>query len=324
MLSLRRFAAAWIASAILALAVPVRAAEVDKYLPEDTEVVVVINAEQLFDAPAIKKHMVKPLRTFIQQNDAIKDILNDLDFDPFEDLTSITAALTVLGSETKGLIIFHGDFDETLLAEKAEEVAEELGDVFTIHRAGAHPIYEVKPQGGGKPLFIGILDDSTIVAGPEAQYVRDAFAKSRSKKQARVQQALRDLIEHVDEDQSIWFAATANAFAKGDWSGDEHARKSLEKMTGITAGLTVDRDLQIDFAIAAKSAASAKELAQEINLALEQAKKLFPSLAEQHRELSSLQDVVGSVRVTTQGSTVTLQANIREELVENSLKALRK
>src|SRR5207302_6181163 len=105
-------------------------AEVDKYLPEDTEIVVVINAEQLFDAPVVRKHALKPLRELIQKSEAITDILDDLDFDPFQDLTSITVAVTMLGSEAKGLIILHGDFDETLFAEKAEEVAKEMGDVF--------------------------------------------------------------------------------------------------------------------------------------------------------------------------------------------------
>src|SRR5262249_36130032 len=151
----------------------------------------------------------------------------------------------------------------------------ETGNLVKIHHAGQQTIYELHPEGSGKPLFVGIVDDTTIVAGPEKRFIGDAFIKSRSEKPARVKKELRELLEQVDAEQSIWFAATANAFLKGDWSGDERSRKSLQKMTGLTAGLTVDRGIQVAFAISAKSAAHARELGQEIKLGLEQAKGLL-------------------------------------------------
>src|SRR5438105_7424663 len=122
MLSLRRFPVMLIAGAMLALALPVRAAEVDKYLPEDTEIVVVVNAKQLLDSPVVKRHFLKQIREVINSNDQITEILDDLEFDPFSDLTSITVALTMIGSDAKGLIIAHGAFDKDNFEDKAEEV----------------------------------------------------------------------------------------------------------------------------------------------------------------------------------------------------------
>jgi hypothetical protein len=55
MLRLRRFSILLIAGVVLALALPLRAAEVDKYLPDDTEIVVVLNAKQLFDSRVPKE-----------------------------------------------------------------------------------------------------------------------------------------------------------------------------------------------------------------------------------------------------------------------------
>src|SRR5262249_35388884 len=148
--------------------------------------------EQLFDAAVVKKHLLKPAREFLQQQNEVTKILEALDFDPFEDLTSITVALTTLGNEAKGLIIVHGDFDETLFAEKAEELAKETGNLVKIHHAGQQTIYELHPEGSGKPLFVGIVDDTTIVAGPEKRFIGDAFIKSRSEKPARVKKELRE------------------------------------------------------------------------------------------------------------------------------------
>jgi hypothetical protein len=317
--SLRRFPILLTAGAVLALALPVRAAEVDKYLPEDTEIVVVLNAKQLLDSPVVKNHFVKQIREVINSNDQVTEILDDLEFDPFSDLKSITIAMTMIGSDAKGLIISHGNFDKAKFEDKAEEIADEMGDVLKVHKEGNYTIYEVTVAGGGKPVFIGVIDETTIVAGPEKQYVLDAFAKGEGKKDGAVKKEIQELIEQVDAKQSIWFAATADAFLKGDLSRDEKARKNLEKVNGITAGITVHRGIKAAFVIAANSADSASELAQEIKTGLEQMKGLLPLLAEQNKELAPFVDTLGSLRVNTEGSTVTFKGEVTEELIEKSL-----
>jgi hypothetical protein len=320
MLRLRRFPIALIAVAVLAVVLPARAAEVDKYLPQDTEIVVVVNARQLVDSPLVKKHLLNHIQEFIENNDEITEILDDLEFDPFADLKSITAALTMVGTEAKGLIIVHGNFDEAKFVDKAKEVARDKSDILKIHKEDEYTIYEVNVDGGGKPLFVGIVDEHTIVAGPEKQYILDAFAKALDKKDSAVSREIAELIEKVNAKQSVWFAATANAFLRGDLSHDEKARKNLEKVNGITAGITIGRDVKAAFTIAANSADSAKELAREIKTALEQAKAFLPLLAEQSKELAPAIDVVGSLRVNTEGSTVTIKGEVSEELIEKSLK----
>lgn len=318
--SLRRFPIYLIAGVALVLALPVRASEVDKYLPPDTEIVVVVNAKQLFDSPVVQKHLLKPIREFIKNNEQITEILDDLEFDPFKDLTNVTAALTMIGSHAKGLIIAHGNFDKAKFEEKAEEVAKEMGNVLRIHNEGERTIFEINAEGTGKPLFAGVVDNSTIVAGPEKQYVLDAFAKGEGKKRGAMKKELRDLIEQVDAEQSIWFAATANAFLNGDLSHDEKSKNNLEKMNAITAGVTVDRGIKAAFAIAAKNADNAKELAQEIKMGLDQAKGLLALLAQQNTNLAPFIDAVGNLRVRTQGSMITLKIDISEELVEKGLR----
>jgi hypothetical protein len=309
-----------IAAALFVLALPVHAAEVDKYLPEDAEFVVVVNAKHLFDSSIVQKHFVKQAREFIENHAEITGILDDLDFDPFEDLTSITAALTMVGTEAKGLIIIHGDFDEEAFADKAEEVAKQKGSVLKIHTKGERTIYEVKVEAGGKPLFVALVDETTIVAGPEKQYVIDAFAKAEGEMGGTVRTQTGRLIEKVNAKQSIWFAATANALLKGDLSHDERARKNLEKIEGITAGIRVDRGIKVAFAVEGNSDDNARKLAQEIRSGLDQAKGFLTLFAEQNKQLTPLIDVMASLRLTTEGRTITLGAEISEEVIEKSLR----
>src|SRR5260370_23085737 len=153
MLILRRLQLGLIVGAVLALALPVRAADVDKYLPEDTEVVVVVNAKQLLDAPLVKKHLLEHVRAHLQSNSELVNPLSSLGFDPFNDLTSITAALPMLSNDAKALIITHGQFDKAKFETKAEAVAKEKSDLLKIHKEGDRKVYEIKHEGAEKPSF---------------------------------------------------------------------------------------------------------------------------------------------------------------------------
>lgn len=316
---LRRVQTELIAGALFALALPLPAAEVDRYLPDDTEVVVVINAKQLLDSPLVKKHFLEHIRGAVKSNEDATKILEALGFDPLKDLTSITAALSMIGNDAKGLVIAHGTFDKAKVEAKAEDVAKDKGDVLKIHKEGDRKVYEVKIEGGEKPVFVGVMDATTIVAGPDKQYIVDAFAKGAGKT-AALKKEIQDLIEKADANQSLWFAATANAFLKGELSSDDKAKKNLEKMHSITAGVTADKGVKISFAVSTKSPANAKELAEEIKEGLNQAKGLLALVAEQQKAIAPLVDTVGNLRVNTEGSMITLQTDLGEDLIEKILK----
>ncbi len=320
MLILRRLQLGLLVGAVLALALPVRAADVDQYLPEDTEVVLVVNAKQLLDSPLVKKHFLEQMRELIKTNAEVANILSSVGFDPFKDLTSITGAMTMIGNDAKGLLITHGQFDKAKFEAKAEEVAKDKSDVLKIYKEGDRKVYEIKHEGPEKPHFVGVVDPTTIVASPDKQYVLDAFAKADGKKKGPVKKAIQDLIGKIDSKQSVWFTATANAFLKGDFSGDDKTKKNLEKMDSITAGVTVDKGVKVDLAIATKSAANAKELAEEIKEGLSQVKGLLALMADQDKNLAPLVDTVGKLQVNTEASTITLKSEVSEETIEKGLK----
>lgn len=318
MRTLRRLQMAWIVGAVVALASPVRAAEVDKYLPENTEVVAVVNAKQILDAPLIKKHFLEQLREHLKGSSELMTVLDSLGFDPFKDLTSITVALPALSSDAKPVIITHGNFDKAKFEAKGEEVAKEKSDILKIHKEGNRKIYEVKHE--GPPNFVGLIDATTIVAGPEKQQVLDAFAKADSKAKGTIKKATQELVEKADAKQSIWVAITANAFLKSDVPIDDKAKKALEMLDSITAGLTVEKGVQLRLAVATKSAANAKELAQKLKDGLGEVKGLVALFAEQKKELAPLVDLVGNLQVSTEGNTILVKSDVSEENIEKALK----
>src|SRR5437879_12168888 len=103
MLTSRRLQLGLLVGAALVLVLPIRAAEVDQYLPEDAEVVLVVNAKQLLDSPLVKKHFLEQMRDLMKTNTEVANILSALGFDPYKELTSLTEAMTMIVNAPKGL-----------------------------------------------------------------------------------------------------------------------------------------------------------------------------------------------------------------------------
>src|SRR6266478_1706885 len=116
------------ALAIFALAVPGRAADVNKFLPDDAEIIMVLNVQQILQSPLVQKHGIAHAKQFLQTDDKVKKILEALGFDPLKDLTRLTAAASAVSQDAKGAIIVEGNFDVAKFEAKAEELVKEKSD----------------------------------------------------------------------------------------------------------------------------------------------------------------------------------------------------
>jgi hypothetical protein len=82
----------------------------------------------------------------------------------------------------------------------------------------------------------------------------------------------------------------------------------------------VDSDVKAEVVFAAKGPDSAKDLSGEIKDGLEQAKGIVAFLISQKKELAPLADVIDTIKVTTQGSTVTVKGHVDADLIEKAVK----
>src|SRR5262249_40501017 len=150
-----------------------RAADIDPYLPEDTEFVVNVNVRQIIDSPLFKKNALEAAQEALRGNDQVQDILKELGFDPFKDLDRVLAASPGGTEEDRGLIIVHGKFDVAKFQAKAEKVAKEDAEHLKIHKilGGKHLLYEVTTPELDSPLFVVLANRDTILASPGKDYV---------------------------------------------------------------------------------------------------------------------------------------------------------
>src|SRR5260221_12512416 len=102
---MNRYCRSWLLVAAVALvATPVNAAELDKFLPDDTQVIATINIRQIIDSGLAKKfELGKELENLMGQNDEAIKVLKSLGLDPLKDINRITAAHSGKEDEKKGL-----------------------------------------------------------------------------------------------------------------------------------------------------------------------------------------------------------------------------
>lgn len=308
------------AGALLLLALPVRGAEVNKFLPDDTEFVMTVNMQQIMDSPLVKKYAMEHIKVLMQSDDHVKKTLEALGFDPLKDLTSLTAAGAGFGPDSKGIIIAQGKFDQAKVEAYAEKMAKDNAEAVKVDKFENHKIFEIKVPGEDKPMFAAVVDSQTIIAVSDKAGLKDAFDRAAGKKQSNPRKELLALLEKVDTKQSMWMALPASVLAKSPLGEDYRAKKIVEKIDNVTMGFTVSKGLQMGVTVLTKTADGAKELTEEVKTGLEQAKGFVALIAGQQKELAPLADLIGSIKVETEGTKIMLKSEVSEELIDKNLK----
>jgi hypothetical protein len=303
-----------------------RAAELDPYLPEDTESVLNVNVRQILDSALIKKNLLSMAQEALRGNDQVQDVLKDLEFDPFKDLDRISVASPGGTEKDRGLIIVHGRFKVAKFKAKAEEVAKNDGEHLKIHKVlgGKHLLYEVNVPESDDPLFVALAGEDTILVSPGKDYVIDALKKiGKSEKPALKDKKVQALLEKLDARQSLSLAMVKNPDIKkalDNLPGDIKAM--IEKVQALGGGLTIGDEVKMELVVTTKNARDAKELRDSakagLNLILGFAAAFTQNDAGPEAEF--VVELIKSLRVTSNGQAVVVKGRISSDLIEDTIK----
>ena len=304
-------------------AAPARAAEVDKYLPDDTQEVVMVNVKQLLDSGLFKKYGMEPAQQALKDNGDIADILKDLGFDPFKDLDRVVVGSAGGDDPEKVLVIAHGHFDLAKFKAKGEDAAKTNPDHLKIHKRDKGPvIYEVKLPQSDTPAFVALADKNTMLVSPGKDYVIDALKKIDAPKPTVKNKDIQALIERMDGKQTVSMAVLGGALTKGGDLSGFIPKETLESIDAVGGGLTVGDDVKLEVVVTAKSADAAKDIREGVNDKLKQAEAALALLATQQKELEPVLEIVKSMKTTAKDKTVSLKGEVSAELIEKIIKSV--
>lgn len=313
-------------TAVLVIVPLGRAADMDPYLPEDTEYIVNLNLRQLVDSDLFKKHLRDLAQEALRGDDQIQDILKDLGFDPFKDLDRILGAAPSGAEKDRGLLIAHGRFDVAKFKAKAEQVAKDNSDHLKIHKilGGEVLLYEVNLPDRDDPIFVALAGSDTLLASAGKDYVVNALKKSGKKaKPVLKNKAFQTLLEKVDDRQSLWVAAVATPDlvkklekAPGDIKG------LVKKIQALAGGFTISDEIKLEVGVTTKNTKDAKELSDSakagLNLILGLAANFVQNGDSPGAEF--IVELLKSLRVTNREELVVVKGRISSDLIEESLK----
>jgi len=316
---------AWLCAAgALLAALPARAGEVDRYLPDDAEMVLSVNVRRILDSDFFKRNVEPQARDALKGLDEAEDVLKDLGFDPFTDVDRVIAARPAGVDQDRGLVIVHGRFDLDKFRAKAEQAAKDEPDVLKIHKVndgeGAKfQIYEVSPTDQADPVFVALPDGSTLLASPGKDYVVDALRKQNLKeKPALKNKDMQALLEHMDDKLAVSVAVVGDALREG---APDEVKELFEKIDAIGGGVSVGEEIKIEIVVSAKDGDDAKDLGEAAKDYLKQGRLMLAALAfAQSNQIDALLDVVNGVRVSVKDKTVMFKASVSSDVIDDALK----
>jgi hypothetical protein len=322
----KRYIGVFISGLALAalLAAPAHAAEVDKYLPGDTEIVLTVNVKQLLGSAVVQKRGLDKLQALLKDNDEVQKVLTDLGLDPFKDIDRVTVAGPGTSDNDKGLVIVHGRFDRAKFQARAEEAAKENADVFKIHQIpdganGKYTVYELTIPDLQQTVYAALADRGPLVFSPGKDYVVSALNKAAGREKAGLKnKALQALLEKADHNQSVTVTALGSAVAKVIPADAGKVKDIFDTIEAITGGVTLAEDLKIQFALAAKDAAAARDIDKALNDGINQSLGFLALLATTQKQLVPLVDLLKSIRVSTKDRVVIIKGELSADALEKA------
>jgi hypothetical protein len=320
-------ARAFIAGLLLVvLASPLPALE-PAHLPDSTEVIFTINLRQILDSPVARanKPLVEKIRfmadTYLTDL-GIQQYLEKSDFDLFRDLRTLT--LCTAGDKTPDLVVLEGRFNAAKLLAAANEASKDNAENVKATQIDGRPVFEVRTAPEAKPLYVGLAGTDRLIATSSKNGFVDALARLAGTKQSNLKKEMRDRVGPALAKQSLAIVATGPALAKlVDGASVPSAETLQEFLKGIAVlnlNLAVDKNMSFELGITAKDKQSAEDMNRLTSVVLAAVRLMVKKKAEADPKYAPGLDIVNSLRVTGQDSTMILRGEVTAEVLARLLK----
>lgn len=312
-----------LALAAVLSAVPVRGADVDKLLPDDTDVIISINLRQILESGVAKKHALQDLEKGFKSNPEAQKVLDQLGLDPMKDIFSVTLATSGTGGQN-GLAIVHGSFDPAKIHAAADGVAKAHPEILKFQKENNTRVYEIKDASQPLPYFAALLNKEVLVIAPSRANIIDAVGKSAGKKEPKLAKNLQELINKLDGKQSLWVAALASQDLKKQLAQNETTKDFANQLQSLSGGVTLTDDVKIDLRLATSDPIAARGIREKME-GLKALATLLVTTNEQLKEYQQLVlEIVNCFRFSQDRGTVAIEIRFSSELIDKGARKAKK
>jgi hypothetical protein len=295
-------------SAALLLALPPLswAGSPDKYLPDDSEVVLTVNVRQFLETPLINRDLDK-LREALKSQEKVTSELEKVGLDPLKDIDQVTIAGVPGQGDDHFLLVAHGRFDTTELEARAKSAVTEESDNVSEVKEEDHTFYSISQPGADRVFYVAWPESGTIVASPSKDVILHAFAVQAGKSQSSLNQDMTNLLDKVDE-KSI-----AAIVGLGSLLKDTPQAGQVQHFSGT---VTIDQSMHLAAAVAIKDVETAEALTKTITDGLAQAKTMLSMAAKDREDLGPAISLLDAIKIRREGDTINIEGELTEELLD--------
>jgi len=313
---------------------PAPTAPLEKYFPDDANGVVVFNVKQALSSPVFTKNYQKKVEELLKM-DQVQPWLKDGGFDPLKDIDRIAAVMAPSGQPMNApgsgapLLIVQGRFDLEKFVAKADQIVKDGlgGGIIKSSKAGEATLYEVGFP-FGPTIFICLVDKNTLMAAPVKDMAVEALDRAAGRKSAKMKNpALQKLLEKMDPKQAVNVAflgemivgggVTTNIKGGGNVTETHTITLADQGIEAIQGSMTIADDIKGKVAISAKNVEKAKELGKIIEAGLAQAIKEGEKEAARMKELTSVVDMLKTVKTGVKEDTITLEGQGGPDIIQS-------
>lgn len=298
----------WVALAVASLTVNARAAENDKYVPADAELLVHVNVKQILGSPLAKKLLLPQIEKGIKDNKQLQQILTLLGLDPLKDINGLTISNAGQTGD-KVLIVVHGKFNADKINTTAEAVAQGKKDDFKITKIGGKNVYETAAK--DRTVYSTLISEGSLLVSTNKDYIEAALAG----KTGKINQALKSVVGGVDAKQSIWLAAlVTDEIRKAMGKQDGPGAAIAPKLKAVTGGVNITDNVAVAMQVQTADAKTAKELRE-----LGENAKGFLAIIGQNEEIKPFVDeLMKTLKISAEKTDVNVSFKFSADVVEKA------
>jgi hypothetical protein len=322
--SFARRAVFGLAVAVL-LPLTIRAAPVDKYLPDDAQIVMSINVQQIVKSELFKKYLA-PLVKPQHKNNEFMQVMDAVGLNPLTDLIQVTvagpmpknldstpaAARQYTGRDS--LTVVHGNFNPVKLHDAADAFAGSNPGKLKVEKASGTKIYALQDEGHAIGYAALLGKNVLVVSGSKAR-VLDAVAKDNGTRQSKVLPALRELVRQVNGKQSIWIAALVPDQVKNRMTKAQRQAAFLKQIDAISGGLTLTDAIELNVDAHMATAEAADELTNLLRFAVPLGVGIATSRPELKDYAPVVKQVTQAMRFSSAKKVASLKLVIDQKLI---------
>jgi hypothetical protein len=298
-----------------------RTAEVEKYLPDNTEAVLVVNVRQIVEAPVFQKVLHGLLGTSLEDNPDTRPLGAFLRDGGLKDLSRLVVAFPPGQPERKGMIIIRGRFDLARLKPLAEALAQNTPITLKIQPADKVPLYEILiDDPPTADLFAAFPEEGVLVVSPSRDTALDAIAKGAGRRTTRLNKDFQTLLDGADAKQSIWVAGRIPEQVKKNLAERSQLKPFAGKMLTFQGGIRVAEGVKATFSLQMADEQAATDLRQMLDLAKGLANLYIANTPSLKNAAPVITEVLESAQFTRRKTLVSLELTVSADQIEKGVK----